>query len=189
MQVQSSTAGSVVFRKKDSGVTLVELMVIFAIIAILAAVAVPSFSVWLPNYRLKQAARDVFSCFQLAKFTAIKRNTDCTITFNQTVGGNSYDYVAFVDADGDLEYDSEEHIISRILWGDYKSVSLDTSEGGGDGLTFLNNDEGLPAIAFQTNGLPINNSKGTGMGSVFLKNTNNKMRSVSISSAGNIQIN
>lgn len=178
-----------VVTKKDSGVTLVELMVIFAIIAILAAVAVPSFSGWLPNYRLKQAARDVFSRFQLAKFTAIKRNTNCAITFNQTVGGNTYDYVVFVDADSDLEYDPEEHVISRILWEDYKSVSLDTSQGGGDGLTFLHNDDGLPAIAFQPNGLPINNSEGTGMGSVFLKNTSNKMRSVSVSSAGNIQIN
>jgi type IV fimbrial biogenesis protein FimT len=179
----------VVVINKDSGVTFAELMVVFAIIAILAAVAVPGFSAWLPNYRLKQAARDVFSRFQQAKFTAIKRNTNCAITFNQTVGGNSYDYVVFVDADSDLEYDSEEHLISRILWQDYKSVSLDTSQGGGDGLTFLQNDDGLPAIAFQPNGLPINNSKGTGTGSVFLKNTNNKMRSVSVSSAGNIQIN
>jgi prepilin-type N-terminal cleavage/methylation domain-containing protein len=40
-----------------SGFTLIEVLMTIVVLAILAAVAVPGFSVWLPNYRLKAAAR------------------------------------------------------------------------------------------------------------------------------------
>ncbi|MGD9076356.1 MAG: prepilin-type N-terminal cleavage/methylation domain-containing protein, partial [Desulfobacteraceae bacterium] len=59
-------------RKKESGFSLIELLVIIVIIAILAAIAIPAFSAWLPNYRLRQAARDVYSNLQRAKVNAIK---------------------------------------------------------------------------------------------------------------------
>ena len=115
-------------------------------------------------------------------------NCNCAITFNQTVGGINYDYVVFVDADSDLEYDAGENVITKVHWRNYKSVSFDTTEGGGDGLTFTDNDAGLPSIAFRSNGLPRNNIGGLGAGTVFLKNTNNKTISVVVSSAGNIRI-
>ena len=172
-----------------SGFTLIEVLMTIVVLAILAAVAVPGFSVWLPNYRLKAAARDMGSNFQLAKLTAVKRNTNCAITFNQAIGARTYDYVVYVDLDKDLEYDAGEEVITRKCWTDYGSTSYDLSQGGGDGLTFMNNDDGLPSIAFQSKGFPVNNISGLGMGTVFLKNTNNRTTSVVVSSAGNIRIN
>ena len=172
-----------------SGFTLIEVLMTIVVLAILAAVAVPGFSVWLPNYRLKAAARDMVSNFQLAKLTAVKRNTNCAITFNQAIGARTYDYVVYVDSDKDLEYDAGEEVITRKCWTDYGSTSYDLSQGGGDGLTFMNNDDGLPSIAFQSKGFPVNNISGLGMGTVFLKNTNNRTTSVVVSSAGNIRIN
>jgi len=85
-----------------SGFTLIEVLMTIVVLAILAAVAVPGFSVWLPNYRLKAAARDMVSNFQLAKLTAVKRNTNCAITFNQAIGARTYDYVVY---DSDVEAD------------------------------------------------------------------------------------
>ena len=88
--------------KRTQGFTLIELLVIIIILGVLAAIAIPGFSVWLPNYRLKHAARDMFSNFQLAKLTAVRRNSNCTITFNQAIGGTGYDYVVYVDSDNDF---------------------------------------------------------------------------------------
>jgi|WetSurMetagenome_2_1015567.scaffolds.fasta_scaffold88057_2 prepilin-type N-terminal cleavage/methylation domain-containing protein len=65
-----------------SGFTLVELVVTISIFSILAAIAIPGFSKWLPSYNLKSAARDVFSNMQLSKLDAIKNNTNCIVTFD-----------------------------------------------------------------------------------------------------------
>jgi type IV fimbrial biogenesis protein FimT len=173
--------------KKD-GFTLMELMVTMVVLAIVVTITIPVFARWLPDYRLRAAARDLFSNFQLAKMTAVRNNSNCAITFNQAVGGTVYDYVVFVDSDNDVEYDAGEEVVTRVLWTDYKDVVFDTTQGGGDGLTFFNNDDGLPSIAFRSNGLPRNNAGGFGAGTAFLVNTKNMTRSVVISSGGNIRI-
>jgi prepilin-type N-terminal cleavage/methylation domain-containing protein len=173
---------------RKNGFTLIELLITFVILGIATSIAIPGFSRWMPAYRLKSAARDVFSNFQLAKLTSIRSNSYCAITFNQAIGGTNYDYVVYVDSDNYLEYDAGEDIITKVLWTDYKGVSFDITQGGGDGLTFANNDDGLPSIAFTPTGLPKNNSGGFGAGSVFLTNPNGKAIKVVISSAGNIRI-
>lgn len=173
--------------KKD-GFSLLELMVTLAILAIATTIAIPSFARWLPNYRIKSAARDVFSNFQLAKLASVKSNSYCAITFNQAIGGTTYDYAVYYDSDKDLEYDAGEDIITKVRLTDYKGVSFDITQGDGDGLTFADNDDGLPSIAFTPTGLPKNNSGGFGAGSVFLTNSNGKAIKVVVSSAGNIRI-
>jgi len=173
--------------KKD-GFTLIELMVTMVVLAIVTAITIPVFARWLPDYRLRAAARDLYSNFQLAKMVAVRNNSNCAVTFNQTVGGIAYDYVIFVDSDNDLEYDAGEEVITKVLWTDYEDVDFDTSQGGGDGLDFANNDDGLPSIAFRSNGIPRDNSGPVGTGTAFLVNTKNMTRSVVISSGGNISI-
>ncbi|MBN1227961.1 MAG: GspH/FimT family pseudopilin [Deltaproteobacteria bacterium] len=167
--------------KKD-GFTLIELLVTMIVLAIVTAITIPVFATWLPDYRLRAAARDLYSNFQLAKMAAMRNNSNCAIAF--TVN----DYTVFLDSDNDLEYDAGEEIITQVLWADYKDVSLDTAQGGGDGLNFMNNDDGLPSIAFRSNGLPRDNAGALLGGTAFLVNTKGMTRSVVISPGGNIAI-
>lgn len=69
-------------RCKQSGFTFHELMVIIAIMAILAAIAIPGVIGWLPKYRLGSGARDVLSAMQAARLIAIKENTGVTLDFD-----------------------------------------------------------------------------------------------------------
>ncbi|MCP4579687.1 MAG: hypothetical protein GY846_25735 [Deltaproteobacteria bacterium] len=159
-------------------------MTVMAIIGIVAAIAVPGFFRWLPDYYLKSAARDLRASFQLARITAIKSGANCAITFNQAVDGDTFDYVVFQDADNDLVLDTAEitGIVKRVKWSDYHpSISWDSN-------SFTNNADGLPAVAFRSNGITRNNGGGFGAGTVSIKNTDNSEADIVMSSAGNIRV-
>lgn len=57
--------------KNTRGVTLVEMMIVVAIMGILASIAVPNFARHLPGIRLKGDVRDVASVFRLARMRAV----------------------------------------------------------------------------------------------------------------------
>lgn len=68
------------------GFTVIELIVILAIVALLAAVAILSIPEWRANMNLKTTARDVVSHFQYARLEAAKRNSSILL---QVVAGGS----------------------------------------------------------------------------------------------------
>jgi len=75
---------------RNSGLTLIELMVTIVLIAILANVAAPSFVEWQDNYRLKRAARDLHSNMQHTRLGAIKANANWAIVFDNSVTPGRY---------------------------------------------------------------------------------------------------
>lgn len=68
-----------------SGFTLTELMITVVIMAILMAIAVPSFQSIIAGQRIKSATYDMFSTLTFARSEAIKRNADVTVA--QASGG------------------------------------------------------------------------------------------------------
>jgi prepilin-type N-terminal cleavage/methylation domain-containing protein len=70
------------------GVTLIELVVVMAIIAIMGAFMAPAIGEWVDNYRIRQTARDIVSTLQLAKIRAISTHVDYRVVF--TVANENY---------------------------------------------------------------------------------------------------
>lgn len=62
-------------RKTQNGVSLIELMVGLAIAALLLAVGLPSFSTFIQNSKIRNAAESIQNGLQLARSEAVTRNT------------------------------------------------------------------------------------------------------------------
>jgi prepilin-type N-terminal cleavage/methylation domain-containing protein len=75
---------------RNKGFTVIEVVVVMAIVAILSSIAIPGFSRWIPDYQLKNAARDLYSNLQLAKMTAVKENGVCRVEFDSSVSPGTY---------------------------------------------------------------------------------------------------
>lgn len=68
-------------RTARSGMTLIEFMVLLAMVAILALIAYPSFTSLVQRYRITGEAETLFSTLQYARSEAIKRNMTVYVTF------------------------------------------------------------------------------------------------------------
>lgn len=72
----------------EKGFTLVEALVVVAIVAITSAIAAPSVSGWIQNYRAKTVARQLLTDLQFARMTAVSQKQNCTVTVTATT--NTY---------------------------------------------------------------------------------------------------
>ena len=101
--------------KYCSGFSLIELLIIITIAAIIATIGIPAFSTWIPDYRLRNIAKELYADMYLAKMKAIKENKKYKIIF-ATGSNESY---SLINADGVIE----------------KMVTISTS-GSGQGISF-----------------------------------------------------
>jgi len=161
---------------KSPGFTVFELLVTIAIVGLVVAVAVPHFISWLPDYRLRSAIHDLFSNFQKAKLTAVKRNLNTAVCFHDS------GYVMFVDTDIDFEKDGSEETVTQVDWKDYKSISVNP-----EAITF-DSSSGQPCIAFRPTGIPADHGGGFASGTTPISNSNDRTARVIISQAGHIRM-
>jgi type IV fimbrial biogenesis protein FimT len=66
---------------RQGGVTLIELMIGLAIFGMLVMMALPSYTAWIHNTRIRNAAESVQNGLQLARAEAVRRNTDVQFVF------------------------------------------------------------------------------------------------------------
>ena len=149
---------------KKNGFTLIELLVAIALLAIVASIAIPGFSRWLPNLRLKSAARDVYSNLQLAKMGAVKANADWAIVFD--TGSNSYSICS--DDGGGSWTDGGETVEKTVNLTDYESG---VGYGHGSATGPVGGTFGGDDVSY-TNNVAVFNPRGTvnGLGYVYLSN-------------------
>ena len=149
--------------RKRSGFTVIELVVVIAVLGILTALGVPNFLSWLPKYRLKTAARDLYSNMQLAKLSAIKNNADWAIVFNKAAD----QYQVCSGRGPDNSWGGTDNIVVKtVILNNYGSgVGYGHGNAAPIGSTF--GDE----ITFAHN-VAVMNSRGTGnAGYVYLENS------------------
>lgn len=90
-------------RLRGNGFSLIELMVVVAMVAILAGLAAPSFTVLLRNNRLAAASSALQVSLSLARSEAVKRGADARVTVaaNGTAGSWANGWTVFVDKTSD----------------------------------------------------------------------------------------
>ncbi len=74
-------------RTRKHGVTLIEIMVVVAIVGVMSAIAVPSFQTYFRDQRLKQAARSVSDALSLARAEAIRTGRNHIVHINRDPTG------------------------------------------------------------------------------------------------------
>jgi len=71
-----------------AGVTLIEQMVVIALLAVMFTIALPSFSDWIRNTRLRSVAESLRSDLQMARADAIRRNTTTRLQLVTALDGS-----------------------------------------------------------------------------------------------------
>jgi type IV fimbrial biogenesis protein FimT len=101
------------------GFTMMEMVILMAVVAILAALALPNASSYIDDNRLNAAAADMVVTMQAARSEAVGRNaavTICAATDNGSAcrpAGHRWElgWLMFVDNDADRAVDSGEEVI------------------------------------------------------------------------------
>ena len=142
--------------RRKNGFTIIELVIVIAIIGITTAIGIPNLLSWLHKYRLQSAARDLYANVQRAKTGAILNNASWAIVFNADAG--SYE-VCSGKGDDNSWRGNDNNVVKKVVLSDY-----------GNGITFGQGSAATPiggtfGTDFITYSRPVNvlvlNSKGT----------------------------
>ncbi len=144
------------------GYTLSELIITIFIISVLTSIAIPGFTKWLPGYKLRIAAQELYSNIHHAKMLAIKENISCRLVFAPDDNG----YYIIERNDGSIE---------RTVFLNRNGDSIDIRFGSGDAEKAANTSGGTApedGISYSYNKATFN-SRGLGKsGYVYLCNRN-----------------
>lgn len=159
---------------KPSGLTLIEIVVVMAILAVGATVAAWGMNTLVPDLRLKAAVRNLKSDMHLARLTAIKQNSFVVSKFN--TDDNSY--VVYLDDGGgdstkanNYTHDEDEKILKSVRL--HPHVNMYSAKFGSVSGQFAFNSRGtLDGLA----------------GGVYLHNKMKNFRGVAVSRIGKITI-
>ena len=108
--------------KREAGFSLIELLVVVALVGILAGITVPAIAAGMTRYSLISASQQVVSTIRSARVQAVTRNRTIRVRFNSPVGGQYQvldsadaevgeaqmlpDGADFGDVSGDVEFNS-----------------------------------------------------------------------------------
>ncbi len=117
--------------RKDKGFTLVEMMVVIAIMAIVSAIAIPNFYSYAAGMKLRSANRDLYSALQKTRMNAIRDNRRWSVIITDS----SY-MVVDCGPDNDCNSNNINQLTTNIS--QYAGITIT----GGVPITFIFNSEG-----------------------------------------------
>jgi prepilin-type N-terminal cleavage/methylation domain-containing protein len=175
--------------KKQNGFTIIEVIVVMALIAIVGAMAIPAFTVWLPNYRLRAATNDLYANLQLAKSGAVRDRNTWAIRFDTT--NDSYQILSDDDGVPDSEdndwWDGDEVVEKTVVLSDYRSG---VAFGHGNATDDVPGSGSAPAndVTYGSN-VAVFNMRGTcNAGYIYLENKKNNTFAVGSLSSGAVRM-
>ncbi|KAB7623156.1 GspH/FimT family pseudopilin [Alkalilimnicola sp. S0819] len=106
--------------KTTNGFTLIELMVVVALLGIVVAIAVPSFTDIVRDNRITTQANDMLAALNLARSEAIKRNQRVSVCPSSNLtncsGGTDWSvgWIVFTDANGNGAVDAGTDTVLKV---------------------------------------------------------------------------
>lgn len=97
--------------KRLNGFSVIELLIVLAVVAVLLATAVPAFNETIQNNRLATQVNELHTGLSVARSEAIKRNATvkfCLVDTNDACTETSNEWIVFLDDDGDDKVDADE---------------------------------------------------------------------------------
>ena len=135
--------------RKGNGFTLVELMIVIAVMGIMTAIAIPSYQTFMAQRRLNGAAREVMSDLMAARMKAIKVNRDVRVDFS-TGGGSQYT-IDVGDAEA-VTKNVQNHYSGVTVQSTVTSVIFKSTGWAGANTIIVNNSLGSKTITISTAG-------------------------------------
>ena len=165
--LQSNKIKVTMCMNKNSGFTLIEVLIVISLIGIVTTFAIPDFAKWRENQKFNSTARDVSLVLQRAKMAAINGQSNVAVIITAGTGASAT-YRTFVD-DGvtpDVFDAGEEEIQKSTAMPDGVEIDSDVN------------------TRFNSMGIPI----GSGC-TINLKKGATLTRSIEVSLAGHISLN
>ncbi|HOE23133.1 MAG TPA: GspH/FimT family pseudopilin [Smithellaceae bacterium] len=149
-------------KKWRGGFTMLEIMIVIAIIGIMLGVAAPNFMDYMKSRRLSGAAMQMYVDLMNARQQAVTQNKWVSLRLE-----NSHQYKIFTDSNKNGAIDTGESVIDRDIHPDFADVTFTTSAG--------------TIFAFYPNG--------TAASKTLTLSGSTGSKSITISTAGRVKIN
>ncbi|OHC12750.1 MAG: hypothetical protein A3K50_09710 [Planctomycetes bacterium RIFOXYD12_FULL_42_12] len=107
----------------QKGFSLIEIIIVMAIIGALAGTAIPVYIGMRPSIKLSGATRQIMGDLMWARMQAISQNNEFKISFL----ADNYRYTILDDDDNDGNIDAGESIITRNIQDKYRDVTFSST--------------------------------------------------------------